>query len=80
MDFVLPRMPLCIYVPYVHNPESALKILRTRWSSWKTTHRFSIPPMMQKTAVDSKAKGKKLGPTSCLVGAVRERMLECYSD
>ena len=60
-NFVLPRMPIYgIYVPHIHNPESARKIygLDLKYA------RF----VMTKTATDSKAKGKKPECTRSLLG------------
>ena len=61
-----------IYVPYIHNPERAQKILWTRLK--KGNGRLGKPAidtldssMVKKTAADSKAKGKKPGSTSSLL-------------
>ena len=75
-DFVLLCMPVCsiyIYVPYIHNPESTRKILRTQLK--KGNGRLGKPAidvldssLMKKMAADLKAKGKKHGSTFSLLG------------
>ena len=90
-NFLLPHMPVCsIYMCCMfitQRVESAWKILRTRLKKGNgRLGKLAIDTldssMMKKTAADSKAKGKKPGSTHGLLGliAVRERMLEFYSD
>ena len=71
-NFVLLCMPLC-GVPYIHDQESARKILRTQLKKGngrleKSSLDTLDSSMMKKTAADLKAKGKKQGSTSILLG------------
>ena len=61
-----------IYVPYVHNPESTLKIFLTQLKKGngrlgKLTMNTVDSSMMKKTVVDSKTKGRKPGSTCGLL-------------
>ena len=69
-NFILPRMWCMLYV---HNPESAWKILPTRLKKGngllgKPSIDMLDSSMMKKTAADLKAKGKKSGSTRSLLG------------
>ena len=60
-----------IYMLYVHNPESARKILQTILNVClgKLTHRLLDSSTMKKIAADLKAKGKKPGSTTGLLAS-----------
>ena len=51
-----------------NNLVSARKILRTQWSSWKTSPGGTRLVNVQKTTADSKSIGKNTGYTRDLLG------------
>ena len=64
---------ICLSLPYVLNPGSAPKILRTQLGKGNgRLGKLAIDTldlsMIKKTAADSKAKGKKPGSTRGLLG------------
>ena len=67
-----------IYVPYVHNPESARKILRTRLVLENLDTLDSS--MIRKWLQFLRPKERNLDLHAAYLMAVRKRMLEFYSD
>ena len=74
-NFILPCMTIYgiyMYVPNVHNPASARRILRIQLNSemvvMETIHRYARYINEEEMAVDLKAKGRKSGSTCDLLG------------
>ena len=85
------RVCIYIYISAVyHKLESTRTILRTRLERKQSSRRtfawihyvWKWSSIVKKTASDSKAKGKKPSstPKLCSLIAVREKLLEFYSD
>ena len=79
--FVVSRY-ICIHVSAVHSyTVSTRKTFSTLLKIRNGRHGRLDSVMMKKTAADLKTKGRKLDPhMTCMLIAVRERMLEFYSD